>query len=107
MYTDKHSGKKYTQQQIDFNYSKSRKSLLRVQRDIYGYNFCIECKNQHDQNGIIPPDEMEFKLLDCSHIKSRQQCKNDSEIEKIWSVDNLQILCRHHHTEFDGLNLKK
>ena len=95
MYTDKHSGKKYTQQQIDRNLSKAKKELRQEQIDEYGYQFCVSC-------GI----NSSHSIIDCSHVKSVKWCKEHSEIELIWDKSNMDLLCREEHQKRDGLTLQ-
>jgi 5-methylcytosine-specific restriction endonuclease McrA len=94
-YTDRSSGQKYSQHQIDRYIGRACKILFYNQRDEYGYNFCEKCKKNHTS-----------VKLDCSHIKSRKKCKEDGEIKKLWSMDNLQVLCRDCHKKYDGLDLQ-
>ena len=95
MYTDKKTGQRYDQTQINRYIGRACKLKHETQRENFGYNFCENCgKNSTSTR------------LDCSHIKSRQKCKNDGEIEKLWDLDNLQLYCRDCHKKFDGLNLQ-
>lgn len=94
-YTDKHSGIKYSQLDINQNKAKAAKILFERQFDEEEYNFCQEC-------GINGSSAK----LDPAHIKSVAQCIADGDIELIWSVINHKILCRGCHKVEDGLNLQ-
>jgi hypothetical protein len=103
-YTDIHSGEKYTQQQIDHNTKKAKNKYREVQKMDYEMpiNFCEKCSEIWEDEQIPPPNKMDYKLIDISHLKSVQQCKNDGEIEKIWDFRNIELLCRFHHIEFEN-----
>ena len=96
MYTDNISGEKYTQQQIEANLKKTKTEIKQSQIDEYGWSFCVKCF-ELSQKGMRIPKDMEHTIIDMSHIKSIQDCKNDGEIERIWDVDNIEMLCRFHH----------
>jgi len=93
-YTDKHSGIRYSSDEIERNRRTSGRSLFERQLFDYGYNFCEKCKVNSSQK------------LDPAHIKSVDWCKKNSEIEMIWSLDNQMVLCRECHKEYDKLNIK-
>jgi hypothetical protein len=94
-YTDGKSGKQYTQKQINVYVGLASKILFDEQKDEHGFNFCEKC----DHNGT------EYKL-DPAHIKSRKWCKDNSDIELSWDLDNLKVLSRKCHKTYDGLNLQ-
>lgn len=100
-YIDKHSGVKYSQKEIDENTRKAKVKYREIQIMDFdsGVNFCEECYRLHQEEGFIPPKTMEYKIIDVSHEKSVQQCKNEGLIEKVWDFRNFKLLCRKHHDE--------
>lgn len=104
-YTDKYSGVKYSQREIDINLRIAKQELIDIQKEEHGWNFCVKCAEEAEDGGIIEND-MAHSLLDCSHNKPVKKCKEDSEIEKIWDVNNMTILCRYHHAEYDKLSIQ-
>ena len=103
MYIDKHSGKKYTQEEIDKKLSQSKAAYRLLQREDYytTKNFCEHCKAKYDEIGLIPPETLEYQIIDVSHIKSIRKCKDEGEIELIWTYENYTLLCRKHHIEYE------
>lgn len=105
-YTDKYSGERYTQKQIEKHLHNSKAELLSLQRENYGWNFCVEC-SELAQQGVRIPDDLEHKTITCAHIKSVKKCKDDSEIERIWDVKNMIPECLYHHAIRDKNNIKR
>jgi hypothetical protein len=101
-YTDKHSQRRYTSREIETNLNKAKRVLLNMQELEHGYNFC-EDKN-HAENIKGKEDYMEARIFDCSHEVSVKKCKELSEIEKIWDVNNMKIRDRICHRIFDKSN---
>jgi hypothetical protein len=94
-YTDKHSGIVYNSAQIERYNSKAKKELFQRQRDEYGYNFCEKCKRNLSGNII----------LNASHNQSKAWCLKNGEIELIWDLENMEILCQETcHKIKDKLN---
>jgi hypothetical protein len=95
-YTDKHSGKSYNSKQIRENVVKAEKQAFLYQEEIYGYNFCIECKRNSS-----------FRL-NAAHIISVKECKETGEIELAWDYkNNMDILCQDIcHAKRDKLNIQ-
>ena len=87
-------GNRYTTSQIEHRIKKAAIEKLDIQFLEHGYNFCQKCK----RNGDMP--------LDVSHTISRKKAKEDGNVEKLWDLDNLEILGRKCHKEKDKLNLK-
>jgi len=101
MYIDKYSGKKYTQKQIDINTSRAKKQLRANHREEFGAEYCKHCFELNQSEGFIPPNTLEYTTIDCSHIISVDKCKKEGFIEMIWSLYNMELLCRFHHIEFE------
>jgi hypothetical protein len=94
-YTDKTSKKRYSSLEIE-NKNKAAKKLARqMQIDEHGYAFCVKCMRNTNSGDIDP-----------AHIRSELWCKKNGEIELIFDVDNIQMMCRDCHREYDKLNLK-
>ena len=102
-YEDKISGVKYSQKEIDENTRKAKKKYRAIQIMDYdsGKNFCENCYIRYVEEGLKPPNKMEYKIIDVSHIQSVQSCKNEGLIEKIWDFRNFELLCRWHHLEHE------
>ena len=101
-YTDRHSGKTYTSKEIEVLTAKAKKQKRLKNIERYDAPTCERCFELWVNKDIEPLDEMQYKILDCSHIKSVQNCKNYSDIELIFSLENMEILCRHHHVEHEN-----
>jgi len=86
-------GNRYTTPQIERKIRKSALLLLDTQFLEYGYNFCEKCK----KNDCVP--------LDVSHTISRKEAKENSCVEVLWYLSNLEILGRSCHKKKDKLNL--
>lgn len=102
-YQDKISGVRYSQKEIDENTRKAKIKYRDIQKMDYdtNKNFCETCFTLHEEEMIIPPNKMEYKIIDVSHIQSVQSCKNEGLIEKIWDFRNFELLCRKHHLEHE------
>lgn len=80
-------GERIRKSVIDRRIREAKRISIERQLDRYGYNFCEKCGGQG--------------RLDCSHIKSVDQCQKDGESEKAYDPDNIQILCRKCHQAYD------
>lgn len=87
-------GNRYTTSQIEYKITKAAVELLDMQFMEHGYNFCSKCKMN------------DCKPIDVSHTISRKKAKEDGMVEKLWDLDNLEILGRDCHKKKDKLNLK-
>jgi 5-methylcytosine-specific restriction endonuclease McrA len=87
-------GKRYTTREIEYRIKKAAVELLDIQYLEHGYNFCSKCKRN------------DCKPIDVSHTISRKKAKEDGMVEKLWDLDNLEILGRKCHEKKDKLNLK-
>ena len=67
--------------------------------DNYGYIFCEDC----NEFGLPPEpiNEMELKIIDCSHEISVKEAKESSRAELCYAVDNIRMRCRIHHKIHD------
>ena len=104
-YRDKNSGKLYTQREINQNINKACRELKEEMFEEHGRLFCHLCKESYEKDGTYKTG-FESQIIDCSHNKSRRECKNDGEIEKLWDKDNLELICTLCHREKDKLNLQ-
>jgi hypothetical protein len=87
-------GNGYTTPQIERRITKAGESKLLEQQFEHGFNFCEKCK-RNDCNPI-----------DVSHTISRKYAKENSCVEVLWDLENLEILGRDCHQIKDKLNLK-
>lgn len=97
-------GKRVAKTYIDFKIREAKEIKLRMQMEEYGYNFCEECRQIISSgNAVIMKNlnEMELKILDCSHIVSVKKCQEEGRTELSWDVSNIRILCRCHHEIYD------
>jgi len=90
-YTSK--GERVSKSRIDALVRNAKEKALSLQRDEFGYNFCVECKRS---GGV---------RLDCSHRVSVDMAQKTRRTELAWDVNNIDILCREHHQKRDKLNL--
>lgn len=88
------SGERLKQSTIDRLITKAKAEKLRQQFDDHGYNHCEVCGIS---SGVY---------LDCSHKISVKEAKETGRTELCFDVNNIDILCRDHHKERDGLGLK-
>ncbi len=96
-------GERISKTEIDHRVREVKRQKLEEQLNDYGYNFCVECVKKTIN---YLPDSMNFRTLDCSHIKSVDECQKTGHSELAWDKDNIRILCRFHHQEYDKNNLK-
>lgn len=75
---------------IDARVRKAKEQKVNSQLEEFGYSFCESC-------GISSGT-----YLDCSHTESVKSCQENGRSEKAYSVDNLRILCRTCHSEYDS-----
>ncbi len=67
--------------------------------DNYGYIFCEDCNEFGYPHG--PINEMELKIIDCSHQISVKEAKESGKAELCYDIDNIRMLCRIHHKIHD------
>ena len=84
-------GNSWTTEQINRKSDRAAKDLLQLQLIEYGYNFCQQCKRN------------DCKPIDVSHTVSRKKAKENSTVELLWDLSNLEILGRRCHQKKDKL----
>jgi hypothetical protein len=67
--------------------------------DNYGYIFCEDCNEFGHPPG--PINEMELKIIDCSHQISVKEAKESGRAELCYDIDNIRMRCRIHHRIHD------
>lgn len=82
-------GTRITQSQLDRKIRQAKAKVLQKQLDEQGYISCVEC-------GRTSGD-----YLDCAHIISVDKCKKSGQSELAYSVENIRVLCRTCHQEYD------
>lgn len=88
------TGEKISKTEIDRRVREAKKQKIQEQLDELGYNRCEECGMN------------DCKPLDCSHIESVNDCQRNGYCEKAWALDNIRILGRKCHQQWDGLDLR-
>ena len=82
---------------IDRRVRETKKQVLFLQKDMYGYNLCEKCST------IRGP-------LDCSHIESVDSCQKNGRADKAWAFNNIEVLCRRchdfHHVKKEVITLQ-
>ena len=97
-------GSRITKSAIDRNIREAKQKVLEDQLNEHGANFCEQCHRSG-----FPVDmrnDLEFRILDCAHIKSVKECQESGQSELAFDPGNIRILCRFHHRKYDGNNLK-
>jgi hypothetical protein len=97
-------GEMLSRLQLDQRIRKAKEMKLEHQKNAVGYNFCQKCSEENFEN--CDWDGLEYGILDCSHIISVKSATESGKSELCYSLDNIQIICRHHHKEFDNNQLK-
>lgn len=95
-------GTRISKAQIDRNVRRAKEEVLQDQENEFGYNFCVECMKSGYPETY---DDIELRIIDCSHIKSVNDCQREGKSELAWDKTNIRILCRKHHRLFDKTNL--
>ena len=98
------NGTKVSKSFIDKKVHEAKEIKLTEQLDFYGFNFCTECQEIISSNNAViltKINEMDLKILDCSHIESVDSCQKNGHSEKAWDLNNIRILCRFHHRKHD------
>lgn len=88
------NGDRVTQKQIERKMRSAKSQMIRVQKEVFGYNFCETC-NRND-----------CKPIDCAHIISVDKAKKMNQTELCWDVFNMTIEGRKCHQKRDKLNLQ-
>ena len=92
-------GTKISAAALDRNISKAKEIKVNEMMDNYGYIFCEDC----NEFGLPPEprNEMELKIIDCSHQISVDEAKKSGRAELACNVDNIRMRCRIHHKIHD------
>lgn len=85
------NGNRYTTSQIETRITKACKIVIELQFIEEGYNFCQKC------------GQSSGTYLDVSHTISRKKAKENGNVELLWDLGNLEILCRKCHQIKDKL----
>ena len=92
-------GTKISAAALERNISKAKDIKINEMMDNYGYIFCEDC----NEFGLPPEprNEMELKIIDCSHQISVDEAKKSGRAELACNVDNIRMRCRIHHKIHD------
>lgn len=92
-------GIKQSSAAIDRLISKAKAIKIEEMENEFGYIFCEDCAKE------IPKDkdlnDMDLKIIDCSHEISVDECKKSGRVELAYSVENIIMRCRYHHRKHD------
>lgn len=92
-------GTKISSKALERNISKAKEIKVNEMLENYGYVFCEDC----NEFGLPPEprNEMELKIIDCSHQISVDEAKKSGRAELAYDVDNIRMRCRIHHRIHD------
>lgn len=92
-------GTKITSAALEKNISKAKELKILEMTDNYGYVFCEDC----NEFGLPPEprNEMELKIIDCSHQISVDEAKKSGRSELAYNIDYIRMRCRIHHKIHD------
>ena len=85
-------GERFTTPQIDRKIRKAKEEKINNFYNEHGFIFCEECKVNASNT-----------YIDCSHNISVKEAKETGQVQLCWNVDNITMLCRHHHQLKDKL----
>lgn len=88
------TGERVSKSFIDKKVREAKAKVLASQLEEFGYNFCVTCKRS---SGVI---------FDCAHVESVNDCQRNGTSELAWDTNNIKIMCRNCHAEYDKNNLK-
>lgn len=92
------SGTKLTSAALSKLITKAKESKIQMMIDNYGYVFCEDCNEFGKPKNI---NEMDLKVIDCSHNVSVKEAKEKGISELSHDVDNIRMRCRYHHRIHD------
>lgn len=92
-------GTKISSKTLESYITLAKEAKIAEVMDNYGYIFCEDCNAFGLPPGQI--NEMELKIIDCSHEISVKEAKESSRAELCYAVDNLRMRCRIHHRIHD------
>jgi len=95
-------GTKISSVALERNISKAKEIKVNEMMDNYGYIFCEDC----NEFGLPPEpyNDMELKIIDCSHQISVDEAKKSGRAELCYDIDNIRMRCRIHHKVHDKTN---
>lgn len=92
------SGTKLTSSALAKLITKAKESKIQMMIDNYGFVFCEDCNEFGKPKNI---NEMDLKIIDCSHNVSVKEAKEKGISELSHDVDNIRMRCRYHHRIHD------
>ena len=95
-------GTKISAKTLESYITLAKAAKIAEMMDNYGYIFCEDCNEFGLPPG--PINEMELKIIDCSHNISVKEAKESSRAELCYDVDNIRMRCRIHHRIHDKTN---
>lgn len=92
-------GTKISAKTLESYITLAKEAKIAEMMDNYGYIFCEDC----NEFGLPPEpiNEMELKIIDCSHNISVKEAKESGRAELCSDVDNIRMRCRIHHKIHD------
>lgn len=92
-------GTKISSKTLESYITLAKEAKIAEMMDNYGYIFCEDC----NEFGLPPEpiNEMELKIIDCSHEISVKEAKESGRSELCCDVDNIRMRCRIHHRIHD------
>lgn len=92
-------GTKISAAALDRNIKLAKAIKISEMVENYDYIFCEDC----NEFGLPPQprNEMELKIIDCSHNISVDEAKDSGRAELCYDVDNIRMRCRIHHKIHD------
>lgn len=95
-------GTKINSKTLELKITLAKAAKIAEMMDNYGYIFCEDCNEFGHPPG--PLNEMELKIIDCSHQISVKEAKESGRAELCCDVDNIRMRCRMHHRIHDKTN---
>jgi len=92
-------GTKISSKTLESYITLAKAAKIAEMDDNYGYIFCEDCNEFGHPPG--PINEMELKIIDCSHEISVKEAKESSRAELCYDIDNIRMRCRIHHKIHD------
>ncbi len=95
-------GTKINSKTLESYITLAKAAKIAEMMDNYGYIFCEDCNEFGYPHG--PINEMELKIIDCSHQISVKEAKESGKAELCYDIDNIRMRCRIHHKIHDKTN---
>ena len=88
-------GTKISSKALEINIHRAKELKILEMTDNYGHIFCEDC----NEFGLPPEprNDMELKIIDCSHQISVDEAKKSGRAELAYNIDNIRMRCRIHH----------